>query len=157
MLFPVDELEALLILKAGNGEAISYGDVFRWFGHPFQRFQVGQLCAALEEVDSRQRALDRPMLASLVVRASDGIPGQGWWLSKGHDPWEGLFVGPEAGAFVRRHQQRCFDFWADPGPAGAASATARPERSGGENGNGPAGAASATARPERSGGENEDG
>lgn len=110
-LFPIDELEALLILKAGNGAAISYGEVFQWFGHPFQRFQVGQLCAALEEVDSRQRGAGRPELASLVVRASDGIPGQGWWLSKGHDAWDGPFVGPEAAAFVRRHQQRCFAYW----------------------------------------------
>jgi hypothetical protein len=110
-LFPVDELEALLCLKAANGEAVSYGDVFGWFGHRFQRFQVGQLCAALEEVDARQRGLGRPELASLVVRASDGLPGQGWWLSKGHDPWDGLFVGPEAAAFVKRHQKRCFDYW----------------------------------------------
>lgn len=110
-LFPTDELEALLILKAKGGEAISYGDVFRWFGHPFMRFQVGQLCAALEEVDSLQRGAGRPALASLVVRQSDGIPGQGWWLSKGHDAWDGLFVGPEAAAFVRRHQQRAYDYW----------------------------------------------
>lgn len=112
-LFPVDELEALLIMKAKGEAAISYGEVFAWFGHRFQRFQVGQLCAALEEVDSRQRGLGRPELASLVVRASDGLPGQGWWLSKGHAPWEGLFVGPEAAQFVRRHQQRCFDHWAE--------------------------------------------
>jgi hypothetical protein len=112
-LFPVDELEALLILKAKGGSAISYGEVFAWFGHRFMRFQVGQLCAALEEVDSRQRGRGRPELASLVVRASDGLPGQGWWLSKGHDEWAGLFVGPDAAAFVKRHQQRCFDWWAD--------------------------------------------
>jgi len=135
-LFPVDELEALLILRAGNGQPISYGDVFRWFGHPFQRFQVGQLCAALEEVDSRQRAQDRPVLASLVVRASDGIPGQGWWLSKGHDPWEGLFVGPEAAAFVRRHQQRCFDHWAETCRKSAASEAAHPEQGGRDDRNG---------------------
>jgi hypothetical protein len=162
-LFPADELEALLILKARNGESISYGDVFRWFGLPFVRFQVGQLCAALEEVDSRQRAQDRPVLASLVVRQSDGLPGQGWWLSKDHDGWEGPFTGPRAARFVKRHQKRCFDHWQDPpppkrkaripGPAGAASATARPERSGGSGKTGPAGAASATARPKRSGGE----
>jgi hypothetical protein len=115
-LFPIDELEALLILKARNAAAISYGEVFGWFGHRFQRWQVGQLCAALEEVDSRQRGAGRPELASLVVRASDGLPGQGWWLSKGHDPWDGLFTGPEAAAFVRRHQRRCFDYWRDPGP-----------------------------------------
>ena len=112
-LFPTDELEALLILKARNGQAISYGDVFQWFGHPFQRFQVGQLCAALEAVDSLQRGRSRPELASLVVRASDGLPGQGWWLSKSHDAWNGLFVGPEAAAFVRKHQQRAFAYWQD--------------------------------------------
>ena len=162
-LFPADELEALLMLKARNGESISYGDVFRWFGLPFVRFQVGQLCAALEEVDSRQRAQDRPVLASLVVRQSDGLPGQGWWLSKDHDGWEGPFTGPRAARFVKRHQKRCFDHWQDPpppkrkarnpGPAGAASATARPQRSGGEETKPlPAGAASATARPKRSGG-----
>lgn len=111
-LFPVDELEALLILKAKGGSAISYGAVFAWFGHPFQRFRVGQLCAALEEVDSLQRGRGAPELASLVVRQSDGLPGQGWWLSKSHDPWEGPFTGPEAAAFVRVHQQRCFDHWA---------------------------------------------
>jgi len=112
-LFPTDELEALLILKAKTGSAINYGEVFTWFGHRFQRFQVGQLCAALEAVDSLQRGRGRPELASLVVRASDGIPGQGWWLSKSHDQWDGLFVGSEAAAFVRRHQQRTFDFWGD--------------------------------------------
>lgn len=110
-LFPPDELEALLILKAGNGEAVSYGEVFRWFGHPFQRFQVGQLSAALAEVDRRQRALGRPELASLVVRASDGLPGQGWWLSLSPGEWPGAFTGPKAAAFVRRAQQRCFRFW----------------------------------------------
>jgi hypothetical protein len=110
-LFPVDELEALLILKAKAGTAISYGEVFHWFGHPFQRFLVGQLCAALDEVDRLQRGRGRPELASLVVRQSDGIPGQGWWLSKGHDEWHGPIVGREAAAFVRRHQQRAFDHW----------------------------------------------
>ncbi|MGQ5702119.1 ribose-phosphate pyrophosphokinase [Sandaracinobacteroides sp. A072] len=112
-LFAVDELEALLVLRAKMGEPISYGEVFRWFGMPFQRFQVGHLCAALEEVDALQRGRGLPELASLVVRQSDGLPGQGWWLSKGHDPWEGAFVGPEAAAFVRRHQQRACDQWND--------------------------------------------
>lgn len=113
VLFPPDELEALLLLKARNGEAISYGEVFRWFGYPFQRFQVGQLCASLAEIDHRQRALGRPELASLVVRASDGLPGQGWWLSLAPDAWKGKFTGKRAEAFVRRAQRRCFAFWRD--------------------------------------------
>lgn len=110
-LFPPDELEALLVLRARAARAISYGEVFAWFGLPFQRFQVGQLCAALEEVDRRQAGLGRPPLAALVVRQSDGIPGQGWWLSKAHDPWEGPFEGPEARRFVEAHQARAFDWW----------------------------------------------
>ncbi|MBS3960648.1 MAG: ribose-phosphate pyrophosphokinase [Sandarakinorhabdus sp.] len=118
-LFPTDELEALLILKAGNRSAISYGEVFAWFGRRFQRFEVGQLCAALEEVDSLQRGRGRPELASLVVRASDGIPGQGWWLSGSREAWDGLFVGPQAAAFVRRHQQRAFDYWNEEGKPGS--------------------------------------
>jgi hypothetical protein len=110
-LFPVDELEALLILKAKAGTAISYGEVFAWFGYPFQRFQVGQLCAALDEVDRRQRGASLPELAVLVVRASDGIPGQGWWLSKNQEDWTGPIVGPEAAAFVRAIQKRAFTHW----------------------------------------------
>lgn len=111
--FPVDELEALLILKAKAGEAISYGEVFRWFDLPFQRFQVGQLTAALGEVDALQRGRGHPDLASLVVRASDGLPGQGWFLSLPPGFWEGPFKGPEAAAFVRAEQHRAFDHWAD--------------------------------------------
>jgi hypothetical protein len=113
-LFPVDELEALLILRAKAGSAIRYGEVFHWFGIPFQRFQVGQLCAALDEVDRRQRGLDRPELAVLVVRQSDGIPGQGWWLSKNKEAWHGAFEGPEAARFVRGIQARAFDHWREP-------------------------------------------
>lgn len=112
-LFPVDELEALLILRAKAQEAISYGEVFRWFGMPFVRFQVGQLSAALGEVDARQRAQGNPDLAVLVVRQSDGIPGQGWWLSLPGGRWTGPFEGPKAKRFVESEQQKIFDYWAE--------------------------------------------
>ncbi len=117
-LFPIDELEALLILRAKAGKSISYGEVFQWFDLPFQRFQVGQLCAALDEVDRLQRGRGRPELAVLVVRQSDGLPGQGWWLSKNQETWQGLFVGQEAAAFVRQVQQRAFGWWAKAAAAG---------------------------------------
>jgi hypothetical protein len=110
-LFPVDELEALLVLKAKGGRAVSYGEVFAWFGIPFQRFQVGQLCAALDEVDRRQRGLGQPELAVLVVRQSDGIPGQGWWVSKNLAAWQGPIEGPEARRFVESIQARTFAWW----------------------------------------------
>lgn len=111
-LFPIDELEALLILKAKSGQAVRYGEVFGWFGLPFQRFQIGQLCAALDEVDSRQRGRNLPELAVLVVRQSDGLPGQGWWIGKNARPWDGPIEGPEAQRFIRGIQQLAFDHWA---------------------------------------------
>lgn len=110
-LFPIDELEALLILKAKAGADISYGEVFAWFGLPFQRFQVGQLCAALGEVDRLQRGLGRPDLAVLVVRQSDRIPGQGWWITKAHGAWEGPIEGPEARRHVDSIKRRAFAYW----------------------------------------------
>lgn len=112
-LFPIDELEAMLIAAARAGESLSYGQVFNGFGLPFQRFQVGHLCAALDEVDRLQRGRDRPELAVLVVRAGDGLPGQGWWLSKhpAQGEWHGAFVGPEAAAYVAKNQRRAFDWW----------------------------------------------
>ncbi|WP_448585812.1 ribose-phosphate pyrophosphokinase [Thermaurantiacus sp.] len=110
-LFPVDELEALLVLRARAGRPISYGEVFAWFGLPFRRFDVGQLSAALAEVDARQRGLGRPGLAVLVVRQSDGLPGQGWWLSKNEEGWQGPIEGPEAKRFVATIQARVIDWW----------------------------------------------
>ena len=61
-------------------------------------------------------ALDgQPDLAVLLVRESDRLPGQGWWvggtaLLLGYDgPWEGA----AAARFIREQQQAVFDFWAE--------------------------------------------
>jgi len=61
-----------------------------------------------------------PELAVLVVRQSDGIPGQGWWVaggarSRGYTgPWE----GPEAARFIARVQAETFTFWRSGGDKG---------------------------------------
>ena len=53
------------------------------------------LCKVLAVVDDEAAALGEPGLAVLVVRQSDGLPGQGWWVGDaamlhGYDgPWEG--------------------------------------------------------------------
>ena len=110
-LFPVEDLAALLILRAKSSQSITYGEVFRWFGLPFQRFQVGQLSAALARVDDIERAMGRPELAVLVVRQSDGLPGQGWWLGLEEGRWNGPFEGPRAAAFVKKLQRQVFRAW----------------------------------------------
>ena len=72
-----------------------------------------QLCKTLGAVDDEAAARGEPELAVLVVRHSDGLPGQGWWIegARGHGyrgPWE----GPEAARFIRKLQQKAFDYWA---------------------------------------------
>jgi hypothetical protein len=75
-----------------------------------------QLCALLGEADAIGAALGEPPLAVLVVRQSDGLPGQGWWIgaARDHDyagPWE----GPQARALVTALQQEAFRFWSENG------------------------------------------
>ena len=71
-----------------------------------------QLCALLGEVDSIGAALGEPELAVLVVRQSDRLPGQGWWIAaaRQHD-YAGVWEGPQAKAFISELQQRAFRFW----------------------------------------------
>lgn len=111
------EVRAHLVAAARAGTALSYGELLEHLGYRFSRPKMRQLCAVLGEVDREAEARGEPELAVLVVRASDGIPGQGWWVaSKGGaargygGPWE----GPDAARFIRAVQQEAFDFWRRP-------------------------------------------
>ena len=107
-----DEVRAILISSARAGEAITYSEILGLLGHQFTRPKMRALCKVLSFVDDETAARGEPELAVLVVRQSDGLPGQGWWVAgakaHGHQgPWE----GPKAGALVKRLQQRAFAFW----------------------------------------------
>ncbi len=72
------------------------------------------LCKVLARVDDEAAERGEPELAVLVVRQSDGLPGQGWWagggaMVHGH---EGLWTGPEAATLVARLQSAAFEYWA---------------------------------------------
>ena len=66
----------------------------------------------LEAVDAEAEGRGEPELAVLVVRQSDGLPGQGWWVggaeSHGH---KGDWVGPAARQLVNRLHARAFEHW----------------------------------------------
>jgi hypothetical protein len=49
----------------------------------------------------------------LVVRQSDGIPGQGWWVSGGarDRSYQGAWEGPEAARFIASVQAETFAYW----------------------------------------------
>lgn len=118
-----EEVRAHLVAAAGAGESITYAELLERLGFPFSRPRMRQLCALLGEVDALGAAQGEPPLAVLVVRQSDGLPGQGWWVgaAREHD-YHGAWEGPEAKALVAALQQEAFRFWSENGtvrPRGA--------------------------------------
>jgi hypothetical protein len=107
------EVRAILIASARAGEAISYRDVLELLGHHFSRPKMRQLCKVLGYVDDEAEARGEPELAVLVVRQSDGLPGQGWWVggAKKHG-YAGLWEGPKAARLIRKIQGQAFEYWA---------------------------------------------
>jgi hypothetical protein len=109
----IDSVRALLIAAARAGEAISYSHLLAQLGHRFTRPKMRAVCKTLDLIDEAAIAAGEPELAVLVVRESDGLPGQGWWggaraFVLGYDgPW----TGPRAMELVREQQQIAFDYW----------------------------------------------
>lgn len=106
------EVRAHLIAAASAGVPITYADLLERLGYPFSRPRMRQLCAVLGTVDDEAAARGEPVLAVLVVRQSDGLPGRGWWVSaaRRHD-YAGAWEGPEAAALVRRLHAQALAFW----------------------------------------------
>ena len=110
------EVRAILVASAKAGEAISYSEVLALLGHEFTRPKMRALCKLLGVVDDEAAELGEPELAVLVVRQSDGLPGQGWWVggAKKHG-YTGLWEGPKAARLIRQLQRQAFDYWRDQG------------------------------------------
>jgi len=107
------EVRAILVASARAGVAISYSEVLELLGHHFSRPKMRALCRVLAFVDDAAEERGEPELAVLVVRQSDGLPGQGWWVggAKKHG-YSGEWEGPRAARLIRRLQQQAFEFWA---------------------------------------------
>ena len=107
------EVRAILVSAAKAGEAISYSEVLALLGYDFSRPKMRALCKVLGFVDDEGTERGEPELAVLVVRQSDRLPGQGWWVecAKAHG-YTGLWEGPKAAQFIKRLQQQAFDYWA---------------------------------------------
>ncbi len=106
-------VRALLIAAARRGEAVSYADLLDRLGHRFTRPKMRALCRTLDAIDAAGAAAGEPELAVLVIRESDGLPGQGWWVEGRpmREGYEGPWTGPEAAAFVQKLQTRAFQHW----------------------------------------------
>ena len=107
------EVRAILVASAKAGEAITYSEVLGLLGHDFTRPKMRALCKVLAYVDDEAEARGEPELAVLVVRQSDGLPGQGWWIggAKKHG-YAAQWEGPSAAKLIRKLQKRAFEHWA---------------------------------------------
>jgi hypothetical protein len=108
-------IRSILTQAAREGRVVSYSQLLGELGFRFTRPKMRAICRTLARVDELCAADGEPDLAVLVVRESDGLPGQGWWvggtaLLLGYDgPWEGA----SAARFIREQQEAVFAFWAE--------------------------------------------
>jgi len=105
-------VRSLLIDSARAGQAISYSAFLARLGLAFSRPKMRALCRTLDRIDQDGAERGEPGLAVLVVRESDGLPGQGWWAGwrAASLGWESDWTGPAARAFVAAEQAAAFDW-----------------------------------------------
>jgi hypothetical protein len=108
-----EEVRAHLVAAAKAGVPLSYGALLEQLGYRFSRPKMRALCTLLGAIDDEAAARGEPELAVLVVRQSDGIPGQGWWVAGGARSrgYEGPWEGAEAKRFVAAVQAETFGWW----------------------------------------------
>jgi hypothetical protein len=107
------EVRQHLVGAAAAGHALTYSELLERLGYGFSRPKMRALCALLCAVDEESERRFEPELAVLVVRQSDGIPGQGWWVAGGARSrgYEGPWEGPEAKRFIAGVQAETFAWW----------------------------------------------
>jgi hypothetical protein len=109
-MFDIDRIEALLRTAAAEGRRVSYSELLLAIGQRFTRPRMRALCAVLDEIDNRAEAAGQPELAALVVRESDRLPGQGWWVAR--SDYAGAWEGPEARKYLDKVQRVAIAYWA---------------------------------------------
>jgi hypothetical protein len=112
-MFDPIEVRGLLIEAARTRQTFTYGALLTMLGHTFTRPLMRQLCKVLDRIDEDGRAAGEPGLAVLVVRQSDGLPGQGWFVSRTgvYDDLPLEWEGTEARRYTEARQADAFDYW----------------------------------------------
>ena len=107
-------VRAILVAAAREGRSVSYSEMLGALGHRFTRPKMRSLCKTLDRIDEDGRAAGEPELAVLVVRESDRLPGQGWWIGVAERlGYTGEWEGAEARRFIESVQDAAFAFWRD--------------------------------------------
>jgi hypothetical protein len=108
-LYNVPLLTVILQEVAREERWISYSEFLMRLGFRFTRPKMRVVCKTLDIVDQEAAVRGEPELAVLVVRESDGLPGQGWWVCR--SDYQGQWTGPDAKAFVTALQEQAFTYW----------------------------------------------
>ncbi|HMJ92851.1 MAG TPA: ribose-phosphate pyrophosphokinase [Allosphingosinicella sp.] len=118
------EVRLHLVAAAQAGVSLTYSELLERLGYHFSRPKMRALCSVLGTVDEDASERGEPELAVLVVRQSDGIPGQGWFVAGGarQHGYEGPWEGPEAKRFIARVQSETFAWWKSRSGTGAGRA-----------------------------------
>ena len=108
----VGRVRAMLIAAARERRPVSYSEALAGLGLRFTRPKMRAYCRTLDAIDAEAAAAGEPALAVLVVRESDRLPGQGWWVGAATTyGYDGEWTGPEAARLVARLQGEVFDYW----------------------------------------------
>ena len=107
----VVRVRGLLIEAARARLAVSYSELLGRLGHRFTRPKMRALCKTLDAIDTAGAAAGEPGLAVLVVRESDRLPGQGWWVGSDARGYAGSWTGAEAAEHVGMLQDEVFAYW----------------------------------------------
>ena len=110
MVFDIGQIEQLLRDAAAEGRRVSYSELLLAIDQRFTRPRMRALCTVLDEIDNRAEAAGEPELAALVVRESDRLPGQGWWVAR--SDYAGAWEGPEARKYLDKVQRVAIAYWA---------------------------------------------
>jgi hypothetical protein len=112
-MFDPGEVRDILISAARQRAALTYSEMLGALGHSFTRPLMRQLCKVLDRIDEDGRVAGEPGLAVLVVRQSDGLPGQGWFVSRAgiYDDLPLEWEGPAARRYTEARQAEAFDYW----------------------------------------------
>lgn len=103
----LDLLEVRLLAAARAGTPVTYGALLAFFERRVTPITVRALCRDLGRVCDRIEARGGPDLACLVVRASDGLPGTGYFQSlRAAGRYDGPATGAAATRFIAAEQAR---------------------------------------------------
>lgn len=105
---PIDRtrLFRALLAAARERRPVTYRVLLAHLGLRHGSGNVARICRELGAIDQARRSRNEPEFACLVVRQSDGLPGEGYWLD---DPDRDRAA---RAVLIRERQERAFA-WAE--------------------------------------------